>query len=121
MFVIVRALQRTSTPAVILEWVSTMIRTFVSIASVATLTAAAHAQQPPSSAPATPSEKIVVTGKAAGKAKMVCERTIETGSLMPSKICRTQEKWDELHQSAMDNLERVRSNRTLVSMQQDGK
>jgi len=93
-----------------------MIRTIISIASVVGLAGAASAQHAVVGLPAVaPQNKIVVTGKA----KRVCERSIETGSLMPSRVCRTQGEWDELHQTAVNALERIRNNRTLVSMQRE--
>jgi hypothetical protein len=93
-----------------------MIRTFIGIASLVGLGGAASAQQAGAASPAVaPQSKIVVTGKA----KRVCERSIETGSLMPSRVCRTQGEWDELHQTAVNALERIRNNRTLVSMQRE--
>lgn len=94
-----------------------MIRTFIGIASVVGLAGAASAQQAQVASPTVaPQGKIVVTGKA----KRVCERGVETGSLMPSRICRTQGEWDEIRQTGINALERIRGSRTLVSMHDPG-
>ena len=93
-----------------------MIRTLIGIASVVGMAGAASAQQAGgATSTVAPQSKIVVIGKA----KRVCERSIETGSLMPSRVCRTQGEWDELHQTAVNALERIRSNRTPASMQRE--
>lgn len=93
-----------------------MIRTFIGIASVMGLAGAASAQQVGSGSPSVaPQSNIVVTGKA----KRVCERGVETGSLMPSRVCRTQSEWDEIRQAGINAVERIRNNRTMISMQRD--
>ena len=89
-----------------------MISLFVGAAAIVGMAASAGAQSQGSTAP---QEKILVTGKS----KRICQRSVETGSLMPSRICRTQEEWDELQKGAMATLERIRSNRTFASKDQN--
>jgi hypothetical protein len=83
-----------------------MIRIFLAIGVTAGLAQAASAQPAPAQS-AGPQSKIVVTGKS----KRVCQRSVETGSLMPSRVCRTQEEWDDLEKGAMAILERARNTR----------
>jgi hypothetical protein len=89
-----------------------MIRILLAVGLAAGLMQVAGAQPAPAPAPsAEPQNKIVVTGKS----KRVCQRSVETGSLMPSRVCRTQEEWDEFERGAQATLERIRSNRTFAS------
>lgn len=80
-----------------------MMRVRISVLAFALWPAALNAQQP---APATPSPapgKIVVTGKA----KKVCETTASLGSIIPTRICKTQEEWDEIHERSLIQLGRM--------------
>lgn len=93
-----------------------MIRILLAVGLAAGLMQVAGAQPATAPAPsAEPQNKIVVTGKS----KRVCQRSVETGSLMPSRVCRTQEEWDDLEKGAMATLERNRSNRTFASKDQN--
>ena len=38
---------------------------------------------------------------------------------MPTRVCRTQEEWDERQRDAVNTLERLRNNKTLLSLQRD--
>jgi hypothetical protein len=91
-----------------------MIRIGLAI-GVTTGLAQAAISHPAPAQPAEPQSKIVVTGKS----KRVCQRSVETGSLMPARVCRTQEEWDDLEKGAMATLERNRSNRTFASKDQN--
>jgi hypothetical protein len=50
--------------------------------------------------PATPSKP--------AKEKKVCKSDNRTGSIMPKRICRTQEEWDRLTEQGRADMDRVR-------------
>lgn len=90
-----------------------MVRGCIGLALGAAIAWPASAQQPATPQPAAPQSNIVVTGKA----KRVCEQSVETGSLRVSRVCRSAGEWEEIRQAGIDAKERIRSNRALVSMQ----
>ena len=82
--------------------VAIMMRLRMSVLALAVWPAALSAQQPAPVAPPSPG-KIVVTGKA----KKVCETSASLGSIIPTRICKTQEEWDEIHERSLVQLGRM--------------
>ena len=76
--------------------------TSFALAAVAAPSVPVHAQ----SAQPTPPE-IVVEGKRADENKRVCRSAVSTGSIMPTKTCRTKGEWEEIRQRSIMALEQA--------------
>jgi len=50
------------------------------------------------------------------KEKKVCKSDNRTGSIMPKRICRTQEEWDRLTEQGKADFDRVRDTDRSRSM-----
>ena len=75
--------------------------------SFATLAIAAPAIPTHAQSAQTPSPEIVVEGKRADQNKRVCRSAVSTGSIMPTKTCRTKGEWEEIRQRSIIAMEQV--------------
>ena len=55
----------------------------------------------------TPAPEIVVQGKRADENKRVCRSAISTGSIMPTKTCKTRGEWEEIRQRSIIAMEQI--------------
>lgn len=51
--------------------------------------------------------EIVVQGKRADENKRVCRSAVSTGSIMPTKTCRTKAEWEEIRQRSIIAMEQA--------------
>ena len=57
----------------------------------------------------TSSPEIVVEGKRADQNKRVCRSAVSTGSIMPTKTCKTKGEWEEIRQRSIIAMEQVQA------------
>ena len=55
----------------------------------------------------TSSPEIVVEGKRPDENKRVCRSAVSTGSIMPTKTCKTKGEWEEIRQRSIMAMEQV--------------
>ena len=73
-------------------------------AFVATLPAAHVAAQ----TPAVQTPDVVVEGKLRDDQKKVCKTQTATGSIMPTRTCKTKAEWETIRQRSLAQLDEIR-------------
>ena len=81
-----------------------MLRIPFLLGSMAALTATVHAQ--PKSAPQSPD--VIVEGRIPDAQKRVCKQATTTGSIIPTRTCRTKAEWEEVRARSIAALDQIR-------------
>ena len=73
---------------------------------------------PPNATPRNPNERdpssITVTGEREqeeASERIVCRRSVATGSIMPQRTCRTAGEWERIRQRSLETLDRMSAER----------
>ena len=80
------------------------------------------AAQAPAASPSPPSataEDIEVVRERARKNKRVCKSSVATGSIMPTRVCRTVGEWEAIRERSMTALENMRREQTARRLAQE--
>ena len=85
--------------------------------AVATATAAPVAEPPPAASDG--DEPIVVEGELPKDKRRVCENRVQTGSIMPKRVCRTVAQAEEERQAALELTERIKREREARTLTQE--
>jgi hypothetical protein len=57
-------------------------------------------------------DDVTVTGKRLDREKLVCKEDVTTGSIIPTRTCKTKGEWEEIRQRGLARLETMRNDRT---------
>ena len=57
--------------------------------------------------------EVVVDGQRPDSQKRVCKTSVATGSIMPSRTCRTKAEWEAIQQRSIAAMEQVRDHHEL--------
>lgn len=82
---------------------------FVVLIAGAAAASSAVAGQPAPEAAVPPPKAIVVTGEP----KRICETSASLGSIIPSRVCKTQEEWDAIHERSLVALGRMQDDQVF--------
>jgi hypothetical protein len=58
-----------------------------------------------------PNPDVVVEGRIPDRDKRVCKQTTPTGSIIPSRTCRTKAEWEQIRERGIALLERLKADR----------
>lgn len=58
-----------------------------------------------------PNPDVVVEGTIPHRDKRVCKQTTATGSIIPSRTCKTKAEWEQMRQRGIALLERLKADR----------
>ena len=81
-----------------------MLRIAFLLGSMAGLTATADAQ--PRSTPQSP--EVIVEGRIPDSQKRVCKQATTTGSIIPTRTCKTKAEWEEVRARSIAALDQIR-------------
>ena len=76
---------------------------------VSVLIAATPAAQVAAQTPAAQPPEVVVEGKLRDDQKKVCKTSTSTGSIMPTRTCKTKGEWEQIRQRSLAQLEQVKA------------
>ena len=76
---------------------------FIAVAALSSSTALAQ--------PAPTSPDIVVEGIVRDDQRRVCKQTTATGSIIPTRTCKTKAEWEQIRERSLAQLERLKTDR----------
>jgi hypothetical protein len=58
-------------------------------------------------------DDVTVTGRRPDRDKVVCKEDVTTGSIIPTRTCKTKGEWEEIRQRGLARLETMRKDEDL--------
>jgi hypothetical protein len=72
---------------------------------------AASAAEPGAIPPPAPGD-VTVTGKRLEQDRQVCKSDVTTGSIIPTRVCKTKGEWEAIRQRDLATIQRLKDDRT---------